>query len=694
MTNQSNGVTKQATASNVDVDQLATLLTQHGMSFIPIPYKSKNPSQKNWTKIRLDTDQKLREAFNKGHHNVGLLLGGSTSRIIDIDLDCGKARKLARYFLPATRTFGRDSAPVSHYLYKVDPVPKTQKVTGLDGEMLLELRGKGLQTIVPPSVHPSGEKIIWCNNNAPKEIKEKDLLKYFNRLACATLLASQYPKKGSRDDFALALAGTLLSNNWTEEETDYFIEAVAKESGDEEASSRRKAKATAEKRKNGGKVTGLPTLSKLRGEDLVSKIKELLDLKEANEDTQPPKTPDYFEKIRPVIKKDIVLSEEAEQESLSKPPVNANKLVKDLQRFFAERLYLEDGASLILALFALNTYTYRLFSTVPYLFICSAVNGCGKTVCLELLEEVVLNPRLGANFTEAVMARSADGLSGVTTLCDESGILNGRSERSADVINICLVGYKSNGKIYRCVEKKGKKFEEVAINVYGPRVFAGTALIKDTGLADRFININMEMKPKGHVLKSTRTRALGKTSNKLREQCVDYLYQNKRKLTDLYDKEPDEGYWKSFENREADLWGILLLHARVADVEEEALRVAVQFSKKKKEQKETSDPKIEKAIEIMKVLERQTDRFVQPSVISALLENEDAWGASLESMKSDKGKSRSVGKFMTGFHGPPDRATGRSRYDRIRLIESIKKHLPDSNAENAELAKVTDNKGT
>ena len=695
MTNQPNGVLKQAPKSNVNVEDLVTLLTKYGMCFIPIPFKSKNPNKTNWTEIRLETDQKPKKEFSKGQHNVGLLLGVSTSRIIDIDLDCREARKLAKVFLPATRTFGRDSAPVSHYLYKVSPVPKTQTVKDLDGEMLVELRGKRHQTIVPPSVHPDGEVIRWSNNDALKEIEEKDLLKAFNKLACANLITRHYPKKGNRDETALALAGALLSNGWTITDTDTFIEAVAKESGDEEASSRRKAKATDEKRQKGEKVTGLPTLSKLLGKDLVSKIKELLNLRETNVDTQPPKTPDFFERLRPIIKKDIVLSDEAEQESLRKKPlVDANKLVKDLQGFFGNRLYLEDGASLILALFALNTYTYRLFSTVPYLFIFSAVNGCGKTVCLELLEEVVLNPRLGANFTEAVMARSADGLSGVTTLCDESGILNGGFERSADVINICLVGYRSDGKIYRCVEKKGKRFEEIAINVYGPRVFAGTALIKNTGLSDRFININMEMKPKGHVLKSTRTRALGKISSKLRAQCVDYLYQNKRRLMDLYDSEPDEGYWTTFENREADLWSTILLHARVAGVEQEALKVAVQYSKKKKEQKETSDPKIEKAIELIKVLERKTDTWILPSVISRQLENEDVWGASLESMKSDKGRVRSVGRFMSTFHGPPDRTTGRSRHNRNKLIVKIKQHLPDSNAENADLAKVTENKGT
>jgi len=58
----------------------------------------------------------------------------------------------------------------------------------------------------------------------------------------------------------------------------------------------------------------------------------------------------------------------------------------ELEAFFHKRLALPDGATLVLALFTVNTYLFDVFDTTPYIQIDSAVGGCGKSTLLLHLE--------------------------------------------------------------------------------------------------------------------------------------------------------------------------------------------------------------------------------------------------------------------------------------------------------------------
>ena len=103
----------------------------------------------------------------------------------DIDLDCPEASHVADRFLPKTGfVFGRKSRPRSHRLYWLDkPAPTIKYLDPLKKKgdsTLLELRctkadGEiGLQTIVPPSVHPSGERISFDGDGDPAKGKSED----------------------------------------------------------------------------------------------------------------------------------------------------------------------------------------------------------------------------------------------------------------------------------------------------------------------------------------------------------------------------------------------------------------------------------------------------------------------------------------------------------------------------------------
>jgi hypothetical protein len=85
----------------------------------------------------------------------------------DVDCDCPEASRAARKLLPETGLiFGRQSKPFSHFFYRSDPPVRTvQFIDPLDDSTLVELRGLscdgsvGLQTVVPQSIHETGEPV-------------------------------------------------------------------------------------------------------------------------------------------------------------------------------------------------------------------------------------------------------------------------------------------------------------------------------------------------------------------------------------------------------------------------------------------------------------------------------------------------------------------------------------------------------
>ena len=46
-------------------------------------------------------------------------------------------------------------------------VPQASDVDGNPGTTLIELRSTGQQTVIPPSVHPSGELLVWADKRDP-----------------------------------------------------------------------------------------------------------------------------------------------------------------------------------------------------------------------------------------------------------------------------------------------------------------------------------------------------------------------------------------------------------------------------------------------------------------------------------------------------------------------------------------------
>ncbi|HMV46681.1 MAG TPA: bifunctional DNA primase/polymerase [Blastocatellia bacterium] len=253
-----------------------------GYTPLPLPLKAKNPGFHDWQKYQPVNGRLERDFSNEG--NIGLLLGKPSGWLIDVDLDWPESQRLASAFLPETTAkSGRESAPLSHYWYHCETGTKKfsdpTKPGGDDQRaMIVELRSTGLQTVVEPSIHPSGERYVWQGELMPAQIDAATLQRAVARLAACALVARHWPQ-GRRHDAALALAGALFRNAWARADVERFILSAAGVAGDEEIEDRKRAIAdTEEKLRRGEHVTGLPTLSEFIGEKTVGALVKWLGL--------------------------------------------------------------------------------------------------------------------------------------------------------------------------------------------------------------------------------------------------------------------------------------------------------------------------------------------------------------------------------------------------------------------------------
>src|SRR5580700_4233157 len=204
-----------------------------GYSAIPVPKGRKKPSRRAWQKLRIGEDQV--DEFFVGPMNVGLLPGKPSGGVIDVDIDSPEAAAIADLFLPATEmVHGRRSKPASHRWYRVANAPAPLKFSDPDGRCLIEIRSTGQHTLVPPSIHPSGEKLRWEEEGQPRKMKTEKLQHAVAQVAAAALLVRHWPDEGSRHDASLALSGMLLRAGWSLEQTTKFVRTTVRAARDEE----------------------------------------------------------------------------------------------------------------------------------------------------------------------------------------------------------------------------------------------------------------------------------------------------------------------------------------------------------------------------------------------------------------------------------------------------------------------------
>lgn len=253
---------------------------QKGFAPVPVPHRSKRPVLKEWQRLEITTEG-ASQYFNGASQNIGVLLGDKFGSA-DVDCDCPEAITAARELLPETGLiFGRQSKPFSHFFYRSDPPTRTaQFIDPLDQSTLVELRGLssdgsiGLQTVVPPSIHETGEQVRFEKGfeGTPANIDADVLISAVHRVAAAALLARHWPTQGSRHHAFLALAGAFARAGWSIEDAKAFHRVIYRclwPTNPDVAAADSEVQSTFEKHSAGGEVTGVPTLVELLDKKVV-----------------------------------------------------------------------------------------------------------------------------------------------------------------------------------------------------------------------------------------------------------------------------------------------------------------------------------------------------------------------------------------------------------------------------------------
>lgn len=255
----------------VTTNPIAGLASQYGAEFgvtcIPIGYRSKRPSTA-WGEIKTIENgiSAIKEAEGDDDKPVNLAwILGAPSGICDIDIDVGLVDDdpafskhvlacVARSgIIPTTRVFGRESKPQSHYLVKVDG-GTTRRLKGFPGSkfagVIVELRGNnkrgsggkttGAYTVVPGSVHPSGEPLRWENDEELVVMSPEEADLAVSMIQIGVQL-SEMMTAGGRHDTAMMTAGTLAKLGVDQASAIKVISLACDICGDEELEDRLEA---------------------------------------------------------------------------------------------------------------------------------------------------------------------------------------------------------------------------------------------------------------------------------------------------------------------------------------------------------------------------------------------------------------------------------------------------------------------
>jgi hypothetical protein len=172
----------------------AVLSLEMGIIPVRLAYRDKRPTEPGWP----DLEPTPAQIAAWGCCNLGWKHGKRSRWLVGIDLDCPEAVALQKFYLPESWTSCRASKEASCVFYFAEGVT-SKKFTDDTEETVVEIRGESStgsahQTMVPPSIHPSGEHIEWSPDRGdsliePLSIDGRELVTAACKLTRAVLFA-------------------------------------------------------------------------------------------------------------------------------------------------------------------------------------------------------------------------------------------------------------------------------------------------------------------------------------------------------------------------------------------------------------------------------------------------------------------------------------------------------------------------
>src|SRR5215218_2096212 len=263
----------------------------HRKGWVPLRLVGKDPQYmgKGWQKRQHDDPLPLYTASS----NIGILTGEPSRDVVRLDADYEPIPEVTRLLHPEpTLLFGRASNPFSGRLVRSKVKSRDYRLPkALAGDARLPLHGNdpnlvvfqvlstGKQTMMPPSIHPSGEEVVWQADDVLAEIDPEELYRRAGLEAFLMAVRHFWPAHGSRNEAAWSLArvllealeGSIADDGRRIRLVDELVVAVAVAGGGMGEQSRM------------GKVRAEATLARMRAGEAATGMTRLLELMELPE---------------------------------------------------------------------------------------------------------------------------------------------------------------------------------------------------------------------------------------------------------------------------------------------------------------------------------------------------------------------------------------------------------------------------
>jgi len=139
-------------------------LAAAGCRFIRVARREKRPLGSAWQTRSTDNPADVAAWIGSGS-NVGILLG-EPSGVVDVEYDSPDGlEELASYGITDLHTPTWRSARGEHRLFRWEPWMPPTAVVKL-GAIEIRIGGRAAQSVLPPSVHPTGVAYKWTTSPA------------------------------------------------------------------------------------------------------------------------------------------------------------------------------------------------------------------------------------------------------------------------------------------------------------------------------------------------------------------------------------------------------------------------------------------------------------------------------------------------------------------------------------------------
>ncbi len=169
----------------------------------------KTPFHNGWQTDTKSFDE-VWDAHQANKSNIGLVLG-NTSGVMDIDCDSLEAVALMHHLADGYLGHFKRGHDSAHYLFLCEGGGKTVQLKHPDSSVIVELRGDGGQTMVPPSTHPDGQNLSMKAWHPKASHHQYDSLYQFVHRVGALALLMRGWHVGSRHQLSLSFAGLCQS---------------------------------------------------------------------------------------------------------------------------------------------------------------------------------------------------------------------------------------------------------------------------------------------------------------------------------------------------------------------------------------------------------------------------------------------------------------------------------------------------